>query len=262
MKSPLFPPARVIVALAITSASVALAACGMLPDEDRPSAIEGNPPRQFLIRGDPLIIRHRNPDSMVYAVKVIARDSTPHLEWTPTTALVETDRGYRKEALLVPYACLQPLDSEIGYPLTTQWLACDAVAINNSTILSHHQVREIEEAVNGKLFLQYNYRTFPGALYFFRVPVGQEQVAEAIRRIDRLPYTDQTEHISHAPECVTSDVLPPPPCDPWFLTKRYHYTTGAASGDTLPVSPNGWIRVTYTLPNGSKRVSQTTISDR
>ena len=262
VKPPLLASSRIIASLAVAGAGAALAACGMLlPDAyDQPSAITGNPPRQVLIKGTPEVRRHPDPDSMVFYVEVVARDSTPHLQWTPATALVETDRGYKEEALLVPYACLRPSDLGMGYPFNYEWMTCNRVGINNNSILSPGQIREIEEAVDGTLVAQFNFRSRPGAAYQFRVPVGQAQVAEAIRRVDQLPYTDETYHVPNAPICVLADVVPPPPCPPWLLAKKYHYTTGAASGDTLPVSPNGWIRVTYTLPDGSVRVRQKSMS--
>lgn len=240
--------------------SLFLASCRSSTEPELGGRINGNSPRQITVVGDPVIRRHQHPDSAVVYIEVIAPDSTPHAEWWPTMLLVETDRGYRQEVILVPHACLRPQDIGLGFPFNFEWLACDGIGINNNTLLSADHIKNIERLVNGKLSAQRNFLSQRGATYYFRVPVGPEAVAEAIRRVDRLSYMDEVYHLPHTPPCVLADVVPPPPCPPWLLGKKFYYSFGSAATDALPVSPNGWVRATYTEPNGTRKITQFSFS--
>lgn len=221
--------------------------------------LQGNEPRQLVLSDGPVVRLDYGevfaPDTAV-VFSVTAQDSTPHLEAFPTRLLVETDRNYRSEVLLVPYACLEPTNSGLDFPFNFDWLACDEVGINTNKVLSLAEIGEVERRVEGKLSLQRPFRTMPGGTYIFKTLVGPDAVATALRRIAGLRYVDQAYRPPHTPRCVLSDIVPPPPCPPWLLIRKMKFSHTDAPAGVLPVSVDGWIRITYTQSNGVVKSTQ------
>ncbi len=215
--------------------------------------LPGNEPRQLVITDGPAVgVDYGEifaPDTAL-VFSVTAQDSTPHVEAFPTRLLVETDRNYQSEVLLVPHACLEPTNSGLDFPFNFAWLACDEVGINTNRVLSADEISEVERRVEGKLSLQRQFRTMAGGTYIFKTPVGSHAIAVALRRVEKLPYVDQAYRPPHSPPCVISDIVPPPPCPAWLLGRKMKFSHTDAPPDALPVSANGWIRVTYTQSNG------------
>jgi hypothetical protein len=218
--------------------------------------LRGEPPRQLALATGPEILRHPDPDSAVLLFRVTAPDSTLHRNWWPTALQIETDRGYRADVLLAPYACLLPSDDFPTFPLDFAWWSCDIVGVNTTAVWSKAEIAEAEQAVSGRKVEEYVFQTSPGAYYGFRVPVGLDATAEAVRRLARLPGVREAFRADNEPRCVLSDVIPPPPCDPWYLRARRAFTfADPAGGDSLPVSPGGWVRATYEEPGGATRTA-------
>lgn len=230
------------------------------PEEVPP---EGTP-RQFFLVEDPEIFLAERPNSSPpetqLAFRVTVPDSTAHSGWWPTRLLVETDRGYREELLLSPFACLEPSERFDEFPLNFEWLACNEIGINSTAVLSSEQIRQVEEMIDGWLDIHGEFQTQSGAWYFFFTgQVGRPAIREAIRRVEALDFIEgEVYHPTREPPCVTSDIVPPPPCPPWYLYTRRAFTLSEAAGDSIPVSDGGWIRATYTQPDGSKRVTTAT----
>ena len=161
--------------------------------------------------------------------------------------------AFRQEVLLIPDSCLEPQEIGLRFPFTFEWLQCDGIGLVNKTVLTVENIDQIEQLVSGRLLYQQFFQTRPGAVYYFRVPLGREAVAEAMRRLNGLADTEDVFNGTAAPLCVlTGDRA----CPPWSLSKRLNYSFGAASHGTLPVSRGGWIRATYTEPGGARKVSQ------
>jgi hypothetical protein len=197
---------------------------------------------------------------VVFAVTTI--DSTPHRGWWPTRLQVETDRGFTTELLLSPYACLDSITSTsgsrspgLGWPLSFDWWSCNQIGINNTTLLTMDQILQVEEVLPGRLMWLLPFKTMPGGQYRFRVGVGRAAIEQAIARAEALPFIDgEVYHPGAEPACVTSDVLPPPPCPPWWMLRYEYFTFSDTPGDSIPVSRGGWIRATYVQADGTRRV--------
>lgn len=210
-------------------------------------------PRLLMLTAGPEIRLDTLPDSSVYLLFLLtAPDSTFAINWWPTQLLVEADRGYQGTLLLTPSACLLPESAGTGFPFTFTWWTCDIVGINTSVILSPNQLQQMEQAVSGQKLHMREFKTMPGALYDFRVPAGLTATAEAVRRLARFPGVSDAFRENAEPRCYISDIIPPPPCDPWWLYTRLPFTfSEVARGDSLPVTHGGWVRATYTQSDGT-----------
>ena len=183
-----------------------------------------------------------------------APDSTFHLNWEPTEILVETDRGYHQTVLLSPHRCLIPeRGTGAGFPFNFTWWSCSGAGVNTNVVLTNSRLNAIAALVTGRLSLSRNFVTQPGAHYTFRVPQGFEATGEAVRRLSKLPEVDQAFRLNSEPQCYTSDIVPPPACEPWWLETRLWFSFGVARGDTVPVGSQGWLRATYTQSDGVQR---------
>lgn len=234
---------------------VALTSCSSATEVPTLEPIIGTSPRQFVPISAPEILKPV-PDSAFLLFAVTAPDSTYHLGWRPTEILVETDRGYRESILLPPHRCLipRPIDG-VGFPFNFTWWSCTGAGINTNIVLSNSRLKTIADLVSGRLIQRRNFLTQPGAHYRFRVPPGIEATGEAVARLTQLPEVEEAFRLNDEPLCYISDIVPPPPCDPWWLQVRLWFTFGAASGDTLPVGPQGWVRATYTQSDGVQRIT-------
>ncbi len=205
-------------------------------------------------------------DSLALVFIVTARDSTAHLNWWPTHLLVETDRGYREEILLHPWVCLEPSEDRKGedYPLSYDWWSCNWVGVNNETVLVPNQIEEVEQEIGGRLIFEYELdsKSYQGAQYFFEVSVGRPSIQRAIDQISHFDYIQgDIYHPTKAPRCVLSDVIPPPPCPPWDLSTNLPISFEENPGDKIPVHVGGWVRATYTQPDGTKRSTTLTVPE-
>lgn len=226
-----------------------MAACGSPTDPE--AAFPEGTPRQFFIVGEPVIDEAPGP---VLVFKVTTPDSTPHRGWWPTTILVETDRGYSGEIQLAPYVCLDRSDRSDDFPFNLDWLACNRMGLNNATVLTKEQIEEVEQTIDGAFNFERRFKTMPGAQYGFYTGIGRPAINEAIRRVGELDFIDgEIYHPHQEPICVILDIFPPPPCPPWLLFRRMSFTFSAIPGESLPVSQGGWVRTTYTQPDGTTR---------
>lgn len=260
---------RVISASTIICALILAAAGCQDATGTAPDTYEGlgEPPRQLFIVGTPDIVwapepvlypGHR-PDSQFVAVRVTAPDSFFARRWWPTEIVVETDREERRTVLLAPSRCILPDGAGTAFPLTFTWWICDQVGVNTRVLLSPERLRAFAEIAGGDTVLTWPFRTMPGGQYRFGVGVGQRATAEAVRRLSGIVEVVEAFRIRNDPHCVRSDIVPPPPCDPWQLARRLAYVfERQARGDTLSLSRDGWIRVTYRQPDGTQRVTTRT----
>jgi hypothetical protein len=251
-----------IVAVALLSAAVG--ACeSPLDPRSHSDPPEGTPRQLYLSDGPRITV---NAEDEWIAIVVTVPDSTPHRGWWPTLAEVETDRGFRETVQLVPFACLTPNHelARYGFPLNFDWWHCDAVGLNNSSLLTEQQIQEIEELIDGQLVLHYPFSTMPGGSYDFVITqVGRNAVRTAVDLVSALsylhwdppaPFADSPAvfHPHAWPICYLDDRVPPPPCPPWTLRKVMAFSSSDDYGRRLPVSPGGWIRVAYTQPDGTE----------
>jgi hypothetical protein len=204
------------------------------------------------------------PDSDLVALVLTTVDSTAHRGWWPTRLQVETDLGFSTELVVAPYVCIDSITSgprsNEGWPLNFDWWSCDRVGINNAAPLTTDQFLRAEEALPGRLMWLYPFKTIPGGQYEFRVEVGRAAIEQAIANAKALPFIDgQVYHPRHEPPCVISDIVPPPPCPPWVMLRHEYFTFSNTPGDSIPVSPGGWIRATYIQADGTRRVGVLTI---
>lgn len=226
-------------------------ACSSPAEPDSPPPPEGTV-RQFRIIGDPLIfIPDGYPDQLMFVVN--AMDSTPHRNWWPTKIMIETDRGFQKESELAPFACIEPSERGPTFPLNFKWWSCNRIYIYNHSALTADQIAEINTMIGGRLVYHYEFKNMPGAQYLFAVATGRSAINKALKQLATLSYIDIAHHGENEPRCVLSDELPPPPCPPWYLFDRLPFTFSDTPGSSLPVSPQGWVRATYTQPNGERR---------
>jgi hypothetical protein len=236
---------------------LAVAACRSSTEpQARSKAAE--PARQLFLAAQPEILRGPGVapvepgDTQYYTVRVTARDSTFALRWWPTAILVETDRGDRRTLTLPPYACLLPEGAGREFPFTFTWWGCHQVGVNTRVALAPDRLREAERLAGGELMASYEFGPGPGAQYRFRVGTGLGVTAAAMERLKSLPEVIDAFRLDASPECLLSDIVPPPPCDPWWLLRRLPYVVDRpAGGDTLSVGRGGWVRATYTQPDGS-----------
>lgn len=250
--------------------------CVDTPENRLPS--EGTP-TQFCIEEKPEIQFVYNPDSPYIVVnepalefQVAARDSTPHLNWLPTTLLVETDQGFSEEITLVPFACIISIDdSSREFPFNVAWWSCNKININNSEILSGSQIEEIEELINGRLNTRREFKTMPGEQYLFELhEIGRPVINQAIEKIKNLSYVQPIEgeseeqNVSHAPQyplCWLDDRIPPPPCPPWHFFKVFRISLEGEKENHIPVQEGGWVKASYTLPDGTDKSTTFTIPE-
>lgn len=163
---------------------------------------------------------------------------------------------------LKPIHCLLEDGPGTSFPLNFTWWTCDQVGINTITVLSPNRLREVVEVAGGDTVYTFRFQTRPGAQYAFRVGTGRAVTADAVRRLAELPEVEAAFRLNSEPLCVISDILPPPPCPPWHLaTSRPYVFDRGARGDTIPIGRHGWVRATYTQPDGSRRIT-TMLLDR
>jgi hypothetical protein len=138
------------------------------------------------------------------------------------------------------------------FPLNLWWWRCNRIGFNNATVLTE-QMEEVEHTIDGKFDFQYRFKTMPGAQYGFFTGVGRTAIHEAIQRVDQLSFiSGDIHHPQSEPPRVKSDA-PPPPCPPWLLFGRMPFTYSEVAADSLLVSQDGWVRATYTQPDGTTR---------
>lgn len=214
---------------------------------------------QFYLSENPKInlIRASNSpysiDSLALEFYVTARDSTPHLKWLPTEVLVETSRGYEENLVLPPHACLETKDNTDEYPYSYNWLACAKIGINSDVVLTLDQIDIVESKTKGRLNYVREYKQREGAQYYFDISTGRTAIQNAINEIKGLDFIEgEIYHPFESPRCVLSDIAPRPPCPPWWLNKWFEVSFEQNYGDAIPVSEDGWVKVTYTEPNDNK----------
>lgn len=238
---------------------------------------EEGTPTQFCIEEAPQIDLVHDPESPYVVIQepalrfqVTYQDSTPHLNWLPTSMLVETDQGFSEEVILIPFACIIPIDdSPEEFPFNVEWWSCNKININNSEILSGNQIQEIEELINGRLNSRREFKTMPGEQYLFELhEIGRPVINQAIEKIKNLSYIQPIEgeseeqNVSHAPQyplCWLDDRIPPPPCPPWYFFKVFRISLEAERKDHIPVQEGGWVKASYTLPDGTVKSTTYTI---
>jgi len=241
--------------LRVVSTILCVASCNLSTEAQPQRPIEGSAPRQLVPVAGPEVLR-LYPDSAFLLFAVTAPDSTFHVNWWPTSLLVETDRGFRETIPLPPHRCLIPTAGGQPFPFGFTWWACDGVGLNSLTVLSAARIDQFASLVNGRLLRAIEFSTRPGGQYRFQVPVGLSATAEAGRRLAAEPEVLEAFRLNNEPLCVISDVVPPPPCEPWWLQTRRFFTFGPAGGDTIPVSPGGWVRVTYMQSDAVSRTAE------
>jgi hypothetical protein len=226
--------------------------------------IVGNEPSQFSLVEEPEIQHHPNPDSLVVILSLRVADSTPHIQWVGTRVRIQSNAGMDTVLTAVPFACLQPEDGTLDFPLNFRWLSCSRIGAElDATSASY--VNILEQATTGHVVETHPFLTQPGALLLIAVPVGQEATSEAVRRAQGLSYVRSAYRISLDPECVRSDVVPPPPCPPWSFVLRLPYAYGAVSPEQrypvplVPVRSGGWIRASYQDPTGATQMVEYTV---
>lgn len=227
-------------------------------------------PTQFCVEDAPQIDLVHDPDSPniitqepALRFEVVYNDSTPHLNWLPTSLLVETDQGFSEEITLVPFACIVPIeDSPEEFPFDIEWWSCNTININNGEVLTKKQIQEIEELVNSRHTVEYIFKSFSGAQYMFDLnEIGPQVIENAVKIIRQLPFiepidenTYEWETVSHAakyPICWLDDTIPPPPCPPWLLFNEFRISLEGEKENHIPVQEGGWVKATYTLPDGT-----------
>jgi hypothetical protein len=248
-----------------------LAACSLLGGKENKGKEwppEGTP-TQFFLKEDPEIHFVYNPDSPYIPVnkpslrfEVTTHDSIPHVKWLSTSLHVETDQGYSKEIVLVPFACLIPIeDSPEEFPFNVEWWSCNTININNDKILSDEQIQGIEQEIDARLTYKYLFKTMPGGQYIFDLnQAGRPAIQQAITTLEKLSYiSGDVDHANQFPRCWLSDAVPPPPCPPWYLFKILPISLDGNNENTIPAQEGGWVRVTYTQPDGTERSTTFTI---
>lgn len=232
------------------------AACQSATDSVDLVPIQGTSPVQLRIDQDPQITRHPDLDSALLIVSVTGPDSSPHREWRPTAIRVSSDRGYDREFLAVPFACIDPNDSGLPFPFNFTWRSCNHVGVESRILLATHQLQQLENVMSGKLVATFVFRTIPGASYTFEVPPGSLATTEAARRAKLFDFVSTAHRVSRDPLCVRSDIVPPPPCPPWFLLVLVPFSYSSATTDSIPVRSGGWVRATYVDADGTQRMSE------
>jgi len=248
------------------------ASCGITDVEPINEFPEEGTPTQFFIVDDPEIHFGYDPESPYLPLHepllrfaVVSRDSTPHRYWLPTNLHVETDQGYSEDLLLVPYACIIPIDGNNYeyFQFNFEWWSCNEFGINNRKVLNYEEIEEIERLTNSRITLNYPFKTMPGGQYGFELlnAVGRPAIEKAINIVKKLEYVIEMEewggvhHPNNFPICWLDDRLPPPPCPPWFLRWNIHISLDGEVDNKIPVQEGGWVRATYTQPDGSTRSS-------
>lgn len=246
---------------AIVAGHVIFAAgCNSLGPEQL-DPIVGNEPRQFSLLDDPEIHHHPNPDSLVLITSLRVADSTAHAEWLGTQLRIQSDAGLDTFVTVTPFACLEPQSGTLPFPFNFRWLSCNRIGVELSEP-SPSRIKSLEEHTTGQVAETYPFLAQPGVLLVIEVPIGLEATSEAVRRAQGLPFVRSAYSISLDPECVRSDVVPPPPCPPWSFVLRVAYTFDSPSPQqqgpvlVVPVGPGGWIRATYEDLNGTTHPTQ------
>lgn len=266
-----------VINLFLFIAVMLIIGCG-ITDTEGDISNDGTP-TQFYIDERPEIQLAHNPDSPYIVVQepalrfgVTARDSTPHLNWLPTKLQVETDQGYKEDLLLKPFACIVPIEeSPEDFPFNVEWWSCSEVNVNNAEVLTEEHIQEIENVANARLSVKLLFKTMPGGQYIFDLnEVGRPAIQEAIEKIRQLSYIrpvegeDEEWNVSHAPQypkCWLSDAVPPPPCPPWYLFKRIRISLNGEKVNHIPVQEGGWVKATYTMPDGTTKSTTFTIPE-
>jgi hypothetical protein len=251
--------------------------CISAPENRLPS--EGTP-TQFCIEESPEIDLVHDPESPYIVVQepalrfqVTYKDSTPHLNWLPTSLLVETDQGFSEEIMLIPFACIVPIDdSPEEFPFDVEWWSCNEININNGEVLTEEQIQEIEKVADARLSVEYLFTSMKGGQYIFDLnQIGRSPIQEVIPKIKELPYItpieDKSEdwkdvgHKNQFPRCWLSDIIPPPPCPPWYFFKRIRISLEGEKENHIPVQEGGWVKASYTLPDGTVKSTTFTIPE-
>ena len=241
------------------------------PDETAtpPAEQPGFPTRALRIDSGPVIRRAvpplQNaalpPDTMGLQFLVYVPDSSAAINGWSTGLLIETDRGYRAVIALTPPSCLvrlpEPASGPLTFPHAFEWTECERVGVRTSVVLSAERLQALLTAAgDARLTTTWVFQTFPGAYYYVRVAPGVDAAERVRARLQGMPEVTQVDRLTAPPWCVASLDDTPPPCPPWTLTGYRFYSYGAAHGDTIPVSRGGWVRATYTLPDGSRRTRE------
>lgn len=268
----LVPAAALIISCGVSNSEED---CVDIPEKDLP---EEGTPTQFCIEKAPEIDLVYNPESPYIVVQepalrfqVTFSDSTPHINWLPTHLFVETDQGFSENLSLVPFACIIPIeDSTEEFPFNVEWWSCNEININNGEVLTEEQKQEIEGVANARLSVEYLFTSKPGGQYIFDLnQVGRPAIQEVIPKIKQLPYikpveSEDQKNVSHKnqfPRCWLSDIIPPPPCPPWYFFKRIRISLEGEKENHIPVQEGGWVKATYTLPDGTVKSTTYTIPE-
>ncbi|HET8865718.1 MAG TPA: hypothetical protein VFM80_08455 [Gracilimonas sp.] len=154
---------------------------------------EEGTPTQFCIEEAPQIDLVHDPESPYIVVQepalrfqVTYQDSTPHLNWLPTSLLVETDQGFSEEIMLIPFACIIPINGSLEeFPFDVEWWSCNEININNGEVLTEEQIKEIEKVANARLSVEYLFKSMKGGQYIFDLnQVGRAAIQEVIPRLN------------------------------------------------------------------------------
>jgi len=246
------------------------ASCGITDVEPINEFPEEGTPTQFFLDGDPEIYFRHDPESPyiiddepILRFIVYAQDSIPHLYWLPTHLHVETDQGYSENLLLKPYACIVPIEGNNyeHFQFNFEWWSCNEFGINNQKVLSEEEIEEIERLTNSRIIYNYPFKTMPGGQYGFELinAAGRPAIQEAINTVKKLDYVIEMEewegvhHPNNFPICWLDDRVPPPPCPPWYLVWNIRISLDGENDRKIPVQEGGWVRATYTQPDGSTR---------
>lgn len=233
---------RVCLGLALAAV---FAACRGATDPVKLPAITGNAALQFSLAGEPSIARSADTDSQLLIVTIPVTDSVAHVLWVPTLVSLSSDETPAREYSAVPFACLRPQQTPLGFPYNFSWNSCNAVGVRTDRTPSPQELSQLASAASGVVVWRKDAASGPGMFLVLRVPTGESAVAEAARRASMFSFVIDATEISDDPICVRSDVVPPPECPPWHLALQVPFSHGMAGGDTIIVAPGGVVRLRY-----------------
>jgi len=236
-------------AILLLGTVAALAAFDLFTRPDDPARIDGTVPQQFSIVSGPSITRHPHPDSLQLLIQVTAEDSTAHIGWIPSVIRLETDRGFRMDSLLVPYACLEPRPGGQPFPHNFEWLSCNTVSVSTNEHLSARAAARLAASMGGRLAWSYTFHNGAGGRYLVEVPVGRRSTAQAIARALASSRVQDAGPAPGEPLCIVDGASTA--CGPWDLLLVVRYTYGEPVDGALPVGRGGWVRASYVDAGGA-----------
>ncbi len=232
------------------SACAIALACSSPTSNGSVEPILGAEPVQLRITRPPSLNLSLSTDSSFGIISLTATDSTASIAWAPTTVRVLTSRGFDAKILVAPDYCLTDVDPANSFPFRFSWTSCRRIAVVTSSVLSVAQQSRLAELVSGRLESFRIFSSLQGAEYILLIPVGRAATAEAVRRAERFPSVTSAGSMSNEPLCVYDDRVPPPPCPEWTLTIKLLVSEATATGEGVPITAGGWIRVEYVDAEG------------